>query len=344
MNSCPSDEQLQQLLDERLREPERETLEAHVEACQACQGTLARLTPEGPGIDWEVLRRFRPAPVPGCDEALAHYLEENPPGEMPTSKAEAEPAPIAFPGPPTDRGPLGCLGSFAIRKELGRGRFGVVYQAYDELGRLVAIKVLRPELAASAKERVRFEREARQAAAVKHDHIITIYQVGHTPGFPLPYLVMEYLDGESLGERLRRAGVLAPPEAAGIVQQVARGLAVAHAQGLVHRDIKPSNILLESASGRAKLTDFGLAHLTDGAVEWSSQSGRMVGTPAYMSPEQAAPASDGSRRVCDSRMNRGSQKHEPTGCPTRGLMPGGEKLSRLTSHSPPAPPAWRSPG
>jgi WD40 repeat protein len=286
MNSCPSDEQLQQLLDERLRESERETLEAHVEACRACQGTLARLTPGGPEIDWEVLRRFHPTPVPGCDEALAHYLEENPPGEMPTPKAEDEPAAIAFPGAPTDKGPLGCLGSFAIRKELGRGRFGVVYQAYDELGRLVAIKVLRPELAASAKERARFEREARQAAAVKHDHIITIYQVGHTPGFPLPYLVMEYLDGEALAERLRREGALELREAAGIVQQVARALAVAHAQGLVHRDIKPSNILLESASGRAKLTDFGLAHLTDGAGEWSSQSGRMVGTPAYMSPEQ----------------------------------------------------------
>jgi DNA-binding beta-propeller fold protein YncE len=182
------------------------------------------------------------------------------------------------------------LDSFAIRKELGWGRFGVVYQAVDELGRLVAIKVLRPELAASAKERARFEREARQAAAVKHDHIITIYQVGHTPSFPLPYLVMEYLDGESLGEQLRREGALEPREAAGIVQQVARGLAAAHARGLVHRDIKPSNILLESASGRAKLTDFGLAHLTEGASAWSSQSGGMVGTPAYMSPEQIGAA------------------------------------------------------
>jgi WD40 repeat protein len=289
MSACPSCEQLQQLLDEQLSEPERETLETHVETCTACQETLARLGAEGPGIDCRVLRRWRPEPVPVGDTDLARRLEDNPPcqsGSTFVGKEGAEPTPIAFPGPPTDQGPLGRLGSFAIFKELSRGRFGIVYQAYDELNRLVAIKVLKPELAASATERARFEREARKAAAVKHDHIVTIHQVGHTPGFPLPYLVMEYLDGEALSAQLQREGVLEARQAACIVQQVAWGLAAAHTRGLVHRDIKPSNILLETASGRAKITDFGLAHMTEGASAQSTHAGGMVGTPTYMSPEQ----------------------------------------------------------
>ena len=131
----------------------------------------------------------------------------------------------------------------------------------------------------------------RKAAAVKHDHTVTIYRVGHTPGFPLPYLVMEYVDGEPLSDRLERQGVLEAKEAARIVQQVAHALAAAHARGLVHRDIKPSNILLEAGSGRAKLTDFGLARATEVGGVSTSQSGRIVGSPAYMSPEQTvAPA------------------------------------------------------
>src|SRR5207245_775429 len=149
-----------------------------------------------------------------------------------------------FPGPLTEKGPLGQLGPFAIRKQLGAGRFGVVYQAYDELDRLVALKVLRPELAASCQERARFEREGRKAAAVKHDHIVTIHQVGHTPGFALPYLVMEYVEGEALSERLHRQRVIPPREAARIARQMAVALSAAHTRGMVHRDIKPSNILV----------------------------------------------------------------------------------------------------
>jgi serine/threonine protein kinase len=285
MSPCPSREQFRQLLSEQLSDDLRALIERHVEACARCQQTLARLSDGDETNDWRYLRSSGPLSVPESDAEIARYLKDNPPGEVGPASEEGQ-GPIEFPGPPTEKGPLGRLEAFHIRRELGRGRFGVVYQACDELDRLVAVKVLKPELAVSAVERTRFEQEARKAAAVKHDHIVTIHQVGNTPGFPLPYLVMEYLDGEALSDRLERQGIVEPREAARIVQQVALALAAAHARGLVHRDIKPSNIVLERASGRAKVTDFGLARLVEGTGAQISQSGRIVGTPAYMSPEQ----------------------------------------------------------
>jgi serine/threonine protein kinase len=181
-------------------------------------------------------------------------------------------------------GVLGKLGHYEVLEVVGRGGMGIVFRARDErLHRVVAIKVIAPQLAASALARQRFTREAQAAAAVSHDHVVTIHAVEEAQG--LPYLVMQYVCGVSLQERLRRSGALAVKEVLRIGMQTARGLAAAHAQGLVHRDIKPANILLENGVERAKLADFGLAraaedvHLTD--------TGCMVGTPMYTSPEQA---------------------------------------------------------
>jgi serine/threonine protein kinase len=179
---------------------------------------------------------------------------------------------------------LGRLAHYEVLEVLGQGGFGIVLKAFDEkLHRLVAIKVLAPPLAATSPPRKRFAREARSAAAIRHENVVTIYDVQEQP---LPYLVMEYIGGETLQQKLDRMGPLDMTEVLRIGQQVASGLAAAHDLGLIHRDIKPSNILLENgALPRVKITDFGLARTPDDAS--LSQSGLIAGTPLYMAPEQA---------------------------------------------------------
>ncbi len=191
---------------------------------------------------------------------------------------------LYFLTPSQKPGSLGRLDHYEMLAVIGRGGMGVVLKAFDEkLQRVVAVKVLAPHLAAFDEARQRFVREARVAAAVRHDNVIGIHAVEDAAG--IPYLVMEFIDGPSLEDRLRLGG---PPEVEEIVRlglQTAAGLAAAHDQGLVHRDIKPANILLESSTRRVKITDFGLARaVDDGSL---TQSGLIVGTPAYMSPEQA---------------------------------------------------------
>lgn len=179
---------------------------------------------------------------------------------------------------------LGRLGHYEILDVVGRGGFGIVLRAFDDkLHRVVAIKVMAAELAASGTARKRFIREARAAAAVAHEHVVTIHAVeeDHQP----PYLVMQFVEGVSLQEKLDQRGPLDLKEILRIGMQVAEGLAAAHKQGLVHRDIKPANILLENGVERVKLTDFGLARAVDDASV--TQSGVIAGTPQFMSPEQA---------------------------------------------------------
>jgi serine/threonine protein kinase len=199
-----------------------------------------------------------------------------------------DPAP-AF-GPPAAPGDLGRLAHYRVHKELGRGGMGAVYLGFDEgLRRKVALKVMLPRSAADPHARERFLREARAAAAVKHDHVVTIYQVGEDAG--TPFIAMEYLDGYPLDEYLRRKDRLSIPQVLRVGREAAAGLAAAHALGLVHRDIKPANLWLESPNGRIKILDFGLAKATAGAGDAAAAevtgSGVVVGTPQYMSPEQA---------------------------------------------------------
>ena len=176
-------------------------------------------------------------------------------------------------------------GRYSLERELGRGGMGVVFLARDvALDRLVAIKLLPASLAASIPLRERFLREARTAARLSHPHIVPIHAVeSHDE---LAFFVMGFIDGDTLGERVRRRGPMAAHEVMRIVQEVAWALAHAHAYGVVHRDVKPDNILLERGTGRAMVTDFGIAHIVDAPT--TPAHGTVVGTPRYMSPEQAA--------------------------------------------------------
>jgi serine/threonine protein kinase len=173
---------------------------------------------------------------------------------------------------------------------------GVVFQAEDpHLQRPVALKVMRPSLAASEEYHRRFLREARLAAAIDHEHIVTIYQVGEDRG--IPYLAMQLLRGATLEDRLKRAGGRLPlPEVLRVGREIAEGLAAAHARGLVHRDIKPANVWLEEGRGRVRIVDFGLARGSEPDGQFT-QAGAVIGTPAYMAPEQATAAAVDAR--CD---------------------------------------------
>jgi serine/threonine-protein kinase len=186
--------------------------------------------------------------------------------------------------PPSHPEMLGRIGRYEVERLIGAGGMGVVFKGFDrELNRPVALKVLAPHLAGSGAARKRFAREARAAAAVVNEHVVAIHSVesDHEP----PYLVMQYVAGESLQGRLDREGPLDVCEILRIAHQTASALAAAHAQGLVHRDVKPSNILLEPTVERALLTDFGLARAGDDAT--LTRTGYLPGTPHYMSPEQA---------------------------------------------------------
>jgi urea transport system substrate-binding protein len=189
------------------------------------------------------------------------------------------------------RGPdeLGWLGPYRIRAVLGEGGMGVVFDAEDsQLRRRVALKILKPELALTPLLRERFLQEARAAAALPSDHVVAIYHVGSAG--EVPYLAMQYLEGETLEQRLQRVGRLPPAEAARLGRDIALGLAAAHDKGLIHRDVKPANIWLEAVAGnaapRVKLLDFGLARVA-GGVSNLTASGTIVGTPHYLAPEQA---------------------------------------------------------
>src|SRR3989449_6719939 len=180
--------------------------------------------------------------------------------------------------------------SFTLEGEIGRGGMGVVYHARDErLKRKVAVKVLPPELAFREEIRIRFLREAETAARLSHPHIVPIHSVGEGPD-GLAYFVMAYVDGESLAARLKRRERLPPEEARRIMMETADALGAGHALGIIHRDVKPDNILLEGSRGRTVLTDFGIAQeLTSTTGPGTlTATGVAIGTPHYMSPEQAA--------------------------------------------------------
>ena len=202
-----------------------------------------------------------------------------------TGDRSASPRRFDFLGPPRDEGELGWLAHYRVRRLVGEGGIGLVFLAEDtQLSRPVALKVIKPEMAGARGVQSRFVREAQATAAIKHDHIVTIYQVGRDND--ILFLAMEYLQGQSLQRWLERGRKPSVDLVLRIGREIAAGLAAAHRHGLIHRDIKPANIWLEAPSGRVKILDFGMARSQRDDVQ-ITHSGTVVGTPAYMAPEQA---------------------------------------------------------
>jgi hypothetical protein len=249
-----------------------------------------------------VIRAAFGAPAPSAEHAARAGGMRDACGVVPTRRLAGAALSSTLPGPLPAGGAAAALPAvpgYEVLGELGRGGMGIVYRARDvRLRRQVALKVIKPEYAADPAHRARFLREARAAAALQHDHVMTVYQVGDDQG--VLFLAMPLLTGETVGARLARQPPLTTAEQLRIGREIAEGLAAAHAAGLIHRDIKPSNVWLESTPSpvappgrgdggegfRVKLLDFGLALAAEG-TERLTQAGAVVGTPAYMSPEQA---------------------------------------------------------
>ena len=251
----------------------------HVETCELCQSRLEEVQPLSE-VEEEVSTLFSS----GFDlnSERANRWRRNSGASV--SFGNAVNGDEVTLGPPSHPEMLGRLGRYEIERKIGSGGMGIVFKAFDtELNRPVAIKVLAPYLARNGAARQRFGRESRAAAAVVHEHVVAIHNVesdGETP-----FIVMQYVSGESLQARVQRLGPLSVEEILRIGVQTAAGLAAAHEQGIVHRDVKPENILLENSVDRVLLTDFGLARTVDDAS--LTHTGVVAGTPSYMSPEQA---------------------------------------------------------
>jgi serine/threonine protein kinase len=188
-------------------------------------------------------------------------------------------------GAPAATGEVGVLGPYRLVKELGRGGMGAVYLALDtRLDRKLALKVMLPEFATDREARERFLREAKAAAKIGHDNVVTVFEADERDG--LAYIAMQFLQGYPLDEYLKTKGAPPLPHVLRIGREAALGLSAAHEHGLVHRDVKPANLWLEAPNGRVKVLDFGLAKPVGTDAELT-KDGAVVGTPAYMSPEQA---------------------------------------------------------
>jgi len=255
---------------------------SHVDSCAECQRRLTELSVDAD--HWAMLREML-RPVEGDRPESGLLCRYRSAEHVPWRRSVVDEATVKeLLAAPSHPEMLGRLGRYEIERIIGTGGMGIVLKGFDsELNRPVAIKLLAPHLARVGASRQRFAREARAAAAVVHEHVVPIHNV--ESDHANPFLVMQFIPGESLQARVDREGPLSVAEILRIGMQAASGLAAAHAQGLVHRDVKPANILLENGVERAYLTDFGLARASDDAS--LTYTGVVAGTPHYMSPEQA---------------------------------------------------------
>lgn len=307
LSQCPTPETLAEFLLGNYENSDRESIEAHFRTCDQCVHLAAQLAPEdsisllcrdAAGIEAPFAQTLEE------DFALTRIIERS---KSACSQLETlhvrqqRTKPITFDSDSDNRSAieehfqfllpaqqpdeLGRLDHYRILGILGRGGMGIVFRAEDiRLKRPVALKVMLPSLARERSSKERFLREAQSAASIEHDNIISIYQVGEALG--IPFIAMPLLSGQSLKTCLEQQGKLPQLEVAKIAYQIAMALAAAHSRQLIHRDIKPDNIWLEAATNRVKLLDFGLVRSASNDLSITG-SGTVLGTPRYMSPEQA---------------------------------------------------------
>lgn len=289
-SECPTREELNAHRGGTLPAAESQRLAAHIDNCVRCRAmflgaepeTVARPPKTGSLDPDKTLPGYRKPDSSGAPaDEKAKPLEAPPPTPPPTARE------YSFLLPPQQDGEIGRLGNYRVIGVLGSGGMGIVFHAEDlTLQRAVALKVMKPDFPDHDDGAQRMMREARSMAAIRHEHLVTIYQAGQQGD--VFYLAMELLQGESLDARIRRGPRLEPAEILALTREIAGGLAAVHAHGLIHRDIKPSNIWLESPAQRVKILDFGLARpLSTFNSTNLTQVGSILGTPAFMSPEQA---------------------------------------------------------
>ncbi len=304
---CPDTRRLEGLLHDSLPAGEQSALTEHVGECPSCQRALDVMTaglevtsfreaesgrPKSDSAYWsafqqlekEITREAHPTDALGAERPQTPGDLDS--GSGPRRQPPPLDVPLDFLSRSEDPAHLGMLDHFAILGVVGRGGMGLVLRGLDTyLQREVAVKVLDPTFANDETAQHRFCREARAAASITHENVVAVHHVAEEESSEVSYLVMQLIDGESLDEKLAREGRPEMKDVIRIGREVAEGLAAAHAKGLIHRDIKPANVLLESGTGRVKLTDFGLARATEDVR--LTRSGLVAGTPLYMAPEQA---------------------------------------------------------
>ncbi len=322
MNRCPPREHLARLLADQLSADEGAALEAHLCDCAGCQSALSELS------DGADIPRWRQWARAGLASLSTPF---------PTPPCEPEPI-LPRTAPP----------GYEILGTLGRGGVGVVYKARQvSLGRLVALKMLRVGPLAGPEELARFAQEAEAVARLRHPHIVQVHEVGRHDG--MPFLALEYVEGGSLADRLRRAPQ-PPRPTAELVRLLARAVQHAHEVGILHRDLKPGNVLLASAAwgeglgvpgyGLPKLSDFGLAKCLEGVGgDGLTETGDVLGTPCYMAPEQAQGQGRNAGRPADVYALGVILYEMLTGRPPFHAATGLETLMQAAHHEPVSPRA-----
>ena len=300
---CPEKTTLQGFLEGALDDNQQKVVESHLLDCLNCEDTirmlgvndtfdelaqsaLAKIAHEHCGDDESIVADLIEK-MRGIDQSTG-FIVSKPRRDMAkrmliNEQHERASEVICQLLPSDDEQILGLLGEYEVIELIGVGSSGVVFRARDtQLDRFIALKVLRPSLGSAARKR--FLLEARAAAAIDHENVIMIHQVGEQGS--LAFIAMQLLPGETLETKLEREATIPPAESQEIARQIAHGLQAAHKLNMIHRDIKPANIWLDSERDRVKILDFGLARVTDDDPKFTD-TGMIAGTPTFMSPEQA---------------------------------------------------------